>query len=350
MMSPLAITGAAAITSVGDDVDQTCSSIRAGIKGFSEHTFFEPLPRDPESGDVRPLVVARAPGIDPRREGRERLFDLLVPVLSDLVGRAGLEARQMADCALLLALPEGDPATDSWGLDSGWADELVARSSLSFARVKTIRAGRPGMLCLLQEAARLFATRAASRVIVAGVDSYLTGERLSHLDRGYRLKSPRGVDGFIPGEAASALLLQPASRVEPRDAPVLGVFAAMGQAEEPRPFTSELQSTGRGLCEALRPALAQPVGWVACDMNGESYRGFEWGVATARLAREMGSVTRLVHPAVSHGDIGAATGGVLAASIVAAFRRGYAPASEAVIWAAGDGPVRAAARIARPPG
>lgn len=349
MLSPLAITCAAALTAVGDDVDQTCSSIRAGIKGFSEHAWFEALPRDPESGDREPLVVARAPGIDPRREGPDRLKDLLVPVLADLVERAGLSVRQMRDCALLLALPEGDPTTDSWGLESGFVEELTARSNLSFARVKTSRAGRPGMLCLLAEAAKLFATRAASRVILAGVDSYLTGERLAYLDRGYRLKSPRGVDGFLPGEAASALLLQPASRVEPRDAPVLGVFNAMGQADEPRPFASELQSTGRGLCEALRPALAQPAGWVACDMNGESYRAFEWGVATARLAREMGSVTRLVHPAVSHGDIGAATGGVLAASILAAFRRGYAPASEAVIWAAGDGPVRAAARIARPP-
>ena len=66
------------------------------------------------------------------------------------------------------------------------------------------------------------------------------------------------------------------------------------------------------------------------------------------LDRAVNLSTRLSHPVMSHGDIGAATGGVLAACILAAFSRGYAPASEAVIWAAADGATRAAARITRP--
>lgn len=364
-MLSLAITAAAALTAVGDDVDQTCSSIRAGIKGFSQHAFFETEARDPEWDDPQPLIAAPAPGIDPMREAPHRLADLLLPVLADLMRRARLERRHLAECALLLALPEADPVTERWSLERGLLAELTARSGLSFARVKTSRAGRPGMLCLLPEAARLFAARAASRVILAGVDSYLTEERLSYLDGLYRLKSPRNVDGFIPGEAASALLLMPATRVEPRNTPILGVFNSMGQADEPQPFTLEpgsgaegggrrpggqsvpLQSTGRGLCGALRPALAQPAGWIACDLNGESYRAFEWGVAMARLGGELGPAARLVHPAIHHGDIGAATAGVLAASVLAGFQRGYAPAGDAVIWAASDGPTRAAARIAR---
>jgi len=65
-MLSLAITAAAALTAVGDDVDQTCSSIRAGIKGFSQHAFFETEARDPEWDDPQPLIAAPAPGIEAR--------------------------------------------------------------------------------------------------------------------------------------------------------------------------------------------------------------------------------------------------------------------------------------------
>jgi 3-oxoacyl-[acyl-carrier-protein] synthase I len=85
---------------------------------------------------------------------------------------------------------------------------------------------------------------------------------------------------------------------------------------------------------------------VLCDLNGESYRAFEWGVVAARLG-DRGALERLVHPAVCLGDIGAATFGVLTTAVAAAFRRGYAAADEAIIWTSSDGPARAAARIAR---
>lgn len=347
-MLSLAVTAASALTPLGDTAEQTCTSVRAGIKGFSEHSFYLPLAAEEGAIGEDPLIVAQAPGIDPKSPAEERLLDLLSPVLKDLVARAGKTSAQ-SELPLLLALPEIDAVTEKWALGKAWMDDLSARTGLSFSMVKVNRSGRPGMLRLLSEAARVLAARAATRVIVAGVDSYLTEERLRHLDVAERVKSKRNVDGFIPGEAASALLVVPASRVEPRGAPVLGVFEDMAQADEARPFASRLQSSAAGLCGALRPLLARPAKWVSCDLNGESYRAVEWGIALARLGGVLGPVERLTHPAFFTGDIGAATSGVLASTIFTAFQRGNAPLSEALIWAASDGPNRAAARIVRAP-
>ena len=57
--------------------------------------------------------------------------------------------------------------------------------------------------------------------------------------------------------------------------------------EEPQTIGGDRESSGRGLTHALRAALAGGAShaprWVLCDLNGESYRSFEWGIARARV-------------------------------------------------------------------
>lgn len=347
-MTPLALLAAAAVTSVGADVDQTCTSIRAGIKRFKRHPWYEGQSREPGVEPGEPLITAPVLPATPDVPGPERLSTLLLPVLGDLVSRARMERRHLPSTALLLALPEEDAATSKWDLDRGFAEHLLSRAGLSFKQVTVNRTGRAGMLELLSAAADILSSRAADRVVLAGVDSYLAFDRMRHLDLAGRLKSPRNVDGFIPGEGASALLVQLASRVDPRGAPPIARVTALGRGDEPQPFSGDRQSTARGLVTALRAALPSPTPWVLCDQNGESYRAFEWAVAVTRASAQLGAAPRLSHPAINHGDIGAATGGVLAASVMAAFQRGYAPAPEAVLFAGSDGPARAAARLSLP--
>jgi 3-oxoacyl-[acyl-carrier-protein] synthase-1 len=119
---------------------------------------------------------------------------------------------------------------------------------------------------------------------------------------------------------------------------------------EPEAFaTSEKQSTGAGLTAAMRAVLPASPGtspdFILCDLNGESYRAIEWGVAQVRLGERLAPERKLLHPAASWGDIGAATGGGLLALACAAFRRGWAPAEEATVFCGGDGSTRVAARL-----
>ena len=154
------------------------------------------------------------------------------------------------------------------------------------------------------------------------------------------MKSERGVDGFVPGEAASVVLLESERRARARSATILARVEGLGRGREPNTRATERASTGAGLCAALEAAL-RPLGpaqglWVLCDLNGESDRAFEWGLAQARLGPLLAGSRAVDHPAHSLGDVGAASGGVLLACAATGFARGYAPAEHALLWTRSD--------------
>lgn len=340
-LRPFAVTGASALTAAGG-LEQTCAAVRASIVRLREHAYYRTLARDPEWGEQRPLLAASVDLVPPALGGPERLHRMLIPVLDDLAGSAVMRRTDTLEGALLLALPAPDPAVERWSLGASFAADLGRRTGLSWKRTVVSESGHAGVFELLATASELLDRGEVGACVLAAVDSYLSPDRMEHLDRAYRLQSRRAVDGFFPGEGAVALLLERRGG----ERPAAGVVAAVGLGREPAPSGSERHSTGAGLGEALRavvPAGGAP--WVLCDLNGESYRAFEWGIARTRLGERLGPLRRLVHPATSLGDLGAATGGVLLVLALAAFRRGYAPASGATVWAASEGPLRGAARI-----
>jgi 3-oxoacyl-[acyl-carrier-protein] synthase I len=347
--APVAVTGIGAISPVGSNAEQTCASIRAGIMGLAEHLYYQPTTRDPGWDDEEPLLAAPVGSIDPFLGGRDRLLELATSALMDLAGNAGLKRKELPSGALLVSLPASDPVVDGWSLAREFLPSLRRRAGLSAFKVeRTAQTGQSGMLELIRDASALLSTRAVDFCVLLGADSYLSGDRMELLDAAYRIKSVRNVDGFVPGEAATALLLETPRRAAERGRAAHAVISGLGFGVEPETEASDKQSTGAGLCQALR-ALSSPPGtaaeWILCDLNGESYRSFEWGVTMTRLGAELGGVKQIVHPASSFGDIGAAIGGALVAVAAAAFRRGYAPAREATLWTSGAGAVRAAARL-----
>jgi 3-oxoacyl-[acyl-carrier-protein] synthase-1 len=344
---PLTITAAAARSAVGGGLSQTAASIRAGLSRFAAHPTYTAVRRDREWEEPEPLIVAAAPGVDPALRGADRLLALLIPVLGDLVESAGLQRRDLAQCALLLALPAPDGAVEPWRLAETFAAELARRTGLGFKATRQSLSGHAAGVELLAEASALLASGEVQSCVVAGVDSYLDAARLAVLDEGYRLKSPRNVDGFCPGEAAAAVLVEGARgrRVAAR-----ATIPAIGLGIEPEPLRSDKVSTGRGLVEAIRGALSadRAPDFLLCDLDGESYRAFEWGVAQARLGARLEGLGRAVMPARSVGDVGAATGPLLIATAVEAFARGWAPGEEALIFTSSEGPLRGAARVVAP--
>lgn len=349
-LSPAAITGIGAITAAGLGAAQTAASVRAGVSNLQDHAFFLPTTRDPGWDDDDRLLCGAVPGIDPFLSGPSRLIELATMALNDLAKTSGLGRRDFANMALCLALPMNDDAVRTWGTQEIFVPDLLRRAGLSpFPVTRVLHNGHTGMIELLGVANALFHEHAVDRCLILGVDSYLTKDRLEVLDAAYRIRSDRNVDGFLPGEGASAVVIEPRSRAEARRAPVLLTATALGLGAEPRTASGDRQSSGAGLCDALRGALEGSGGaeWVICDLNGESYRSFEWGVAMARLTDKLGGLRRLTHPADCAGDIGAATGGVLMACAAMAFQRGYAPAEEATLFCASDGGERAAARFTR---
>jgi 3-oxoacyl-[acyl-carrier-protein] synthase I len=351
MNASLAITGAGARCSVGANFAQTCSSVRAGIMGFCEHASYQPLSRALPAADDEDvaLLVAAVPGLDPELAGSARLVALASAALTNLIADAALDKADLAHAALLASLPANDDAVAKWELASGFASALAVHSGVPFRDTRLVQSGHTGALELLRDAAALLAEERVNRCVLLGVDSYLSRDRLELLDAAGRVKSARNVDGFIPGEAAFAVLLERPEYAAQRAAVVDAIIAAASFDAEPETIAGEKQSTGGGLTRALRPLLEHPgeLGWAVCDLNGESYRHIEWGVVQVRLGPGLAGA-RVTHPADRFGDIGAASGAALAAMVAGAFRYDWAPRGDALVWAASDGGARAGARVHRP--
>jgi 3-oxoacyl-[acyl-carrier-protein] synthase I len=346
-VSELVITAATAISPVGLDAAQTCAAIRAGVNGMREHPYHDLVTRDPDWDPDEELTAALVPSLDAWMDAPERLLELALLAARDLAFGAELRRTDLGTTALLLALPSSrDAVVASWELERWFATELCRRSGLPpFPRVAVDQSGHTGAVNLLAAAREVLAEPGIERALLVAVDSYHHEQRLEALDQRFRLRSQRSPDGFIPGEAAAGLLIERAGGARP----ALGRIGHVALADEPRPLEGELSSSGRGLSLVIEEVRRdRPARFVLCDLNGESYRAFEWGTVLTRLAHLLGGVDKLIHPAECVGDIGAASGALLVTCALEAWRRGYAPARDALIWTAAEGGQRAGVEIHAP--
>jgi len=341
--APVCVTAIAGVSPVGHTIEATCASIRTGLTRFADHPFCQSAMLDPEIDDPEPIAVSPIAWLDPALEGVDRLFAMAIPSLHRLMEAGRLKRANLGRTGLFLALPEADH-----GVDERAVNALARRTGLTgLAKVEANQAGHAGALLLVARAAELLAGGALDAAIVGGVDSYLAVSRLAALDEAWRLKSERNVDGFLPGEGCGWLLLEPAHQAVERGAGAMAAIAGIAVDQEPEDYFSEKNSTGAGLTRAIQNALgeARPV-WALCDLNGESCRAFEWGLAQTRL-EPLAGLARLDHPADCLGDVGAASGALLAAYAVESLRRGWAAGGSALIWTASDRGQRAAMLIER---
>jgi 3-oxoacyl-[acyl-carrier-protein] synthase-1 len=352
----LVVTGLAVVCPVGLDATLACAALRAGVSRLAEHDGYTCLPPEgvarESDGEPEPLVAGKVPTLPDDAGGPERLQLLALAALQRMVAEGELGRKDVGRTALFLVLPAADPVVAGWNLGKTFAPELCRRAGVGdWAVAQCVQAGPVGAFRAIDAARALLATGRVDRCLVLSADTYLDAERLAALDEGWRIRSQRNPDGFLPGEAASALLLEPARAAARRKARALGLVAGPSFGNEP--VSAERWSTGRGLAEAIRPLLegtAGPVGrYMLCNMNGEAYPAREWAVAQMRLAPDLPVVESLVHPADGIGEAGAAMAGILVACACHAYARGCAPVPAALLWVGSDDGGRAAAVI-RPGG
>jgi 3-oxoacyl-[acyl-carrier-protein] synthase-1 len=349
--TPLDILSAGMITPVGEDRVSSCAALRAGIGAVALQKRFLLKGPDPEWDAPEPLRAARVPPISLEISGRERLFRLAMTALSEAIRSAGIARRELKETVLLLGLPSGDDAVESWNLDA-FSNELLDRTGLSdFAGTEQLRSGHTTALELFARASELITSGSARRAVVVVADTYLGHDRVATLDAHGRFAKKSVPEGFNAGEAGVAIVVQGTSRKRPtRDAPPLAAISALGMGHEPDSAFSERAPSGKGIETAILGASAdehasRAVEWVLCDMNGEPFRAADWGAAASRLGPRISPELTLVHPADLIGDVGCASGALLTAMAVDALSRGYASADRAYVLTSSDGGARAAVKI-----
>ena len=345
------LLGAGAQTAVGHSLVASAAATRAGLGRLVEHAKLVD-----RSGE--PVVVASAPWLDDDLDGAARLIKLGRRALREAIkqARRGSKARfDGAPLQVFLALPSQRPGRAP-DLDTQVATGLgEALEGLgSEVAIEVIPRGHAAGLAAIARAHQTIREGRAEICLAGGIDSYLEPATLAWLDETQKLRSTENRWGFTPGEAAGFCVLASEDYVSRHGLRALGTVLGVGLAEEPHRIKSGTVCTGEGLTRAFEAALAALPGearvdCLLCDLNGEPYRTDELGFTLVRTARHFVDPSAIIAPADGWGDIGAATGPLLAGLVTAAVARGYARDRHSLLWASSEDGLRAAVVISAEP-
>jgi 3-oxoacyl-[acyl-carrier-protein] synthase-1 len=346
------ISGLGLMTSVGHQVPQAVTSLRAGIMRLGELPAYEAVVRDPAVLFPEPAIAGPVAGVTDRLVGVERLLALGVPALREALADAGLQEADVPQTALFVAGSQCPDRAAGSRLATVFAPRLAQRvARASFRQVRYLPNGTAGVLLALGQAMDALRRKACAQCVVGGVDSWLDLETLAWLDQARRLKSESSPDAFVPGEAAAFLVLEVKANALWRKKEAYAECGEVAVAEEKNTIWADTPCTADALSGCLRTVLASLApkqtrpDVVLCDLNGESYRATEWGYATTKAFRGGQPVPPVAHPADCLGDVGAATGGVLAALAAFAMKKNLAPWKAALLWCSSDQGERAAVTL-----
>lgn len=342
----LAVTAVGMVSSLGLDAVTGCAAARAGVVRPTVRVGLAV-----QAGDTAEQVevhVHRVPTIADGFTGLGRLAQLGGAALADLRRSAAFgDGRRTG---LLVNVPSGSYHT-AWerrremeeGIELAvdgqyemeWRrEDYAARLLPTLTRLAELEVDpahqailfedQTGLASMLLRAAGWFAAGQIDRCLIGGIGSHLEPYLLEALLGLHMVKTPAQADGFMPGEGAAFLLVEPSSRTEQKAA--LGAIEAVSlSAESSDCFTSDLprgEALARATDAVLRASVLAP-DVVIGDVNGEAWRAADWGYALSRLHAEYAAdLDRpAVYPAGSFGDTGAVAGPVAVALALHLFQR-----------------------------
>ena len=338
---PVYIMGLGASTPVGRDAWSAAAAVRAGISGFAQHPYMID-----SAGE--PMCVALAPWLDIGLTGADRFKALLLPAVDQVVESQAARLASM-HTAIAVCLPEPRPGLAP-DLSQELMDDLNARYRGLFRSSAVFPNGHTAGLLAIQAAQRRLAQGTLDACVIGAVDSYIGPEMLEWVEQCDQLHGAGALNnawGFIPGEAAGAVLLVRGAVLDQFDNGVLAQPLGVGTAMESKRIKTDTVCTGEGLTAAFRGALQTlPEGVritdVYCDINGEPYRADEYGFTCLRTKDYFRAASAFVAPADCWGDVGAAGAPLHIGLATIAGHKAYANGTAAFVWASSEQGHRAA--------
>jgi 3-oxoacyl-[acyl-carrier-protein] synthase-1 len=340
---PLDIVCTGVRTPLGLRSASSAAAYRAGINRLGEH----PILID-RLGN--PMVAALDAKLDPALSANDRFVALAQHGLAEL-GECLREAKPPPRIPLFLALPEIRP-----GFTEQDALEIKARLwntpylPFELGSIQAYTRGHAGGVVALEEASAHLGQHAHDLCIVGGVESYFHPDTMHWLDSHRQLAGEDGRSSFIPGEGAGFLLLSArGARRRVEGAPLASVIS-LGTGRERSLIKTKDLCLGEGLVAAVANAVqglgpGDRVNDVICDINGERYRGEEWGFVALKLGRYFAEPGYQC-PAGSWGDMGAASIPLFAMLAREAAVQGYAKGPRTMLWASSEQGTRGAVIVA----
>ncbi len=332
------IRGIGMVSAVGVSASQSCASIQAGIsRAMAMPEIYYCMPDDPDFEAGTELIAAPLSFLNSRRDTypqpAEWLSLISEKAFLDLLGSSAYHDERDNETGLFISLPpkliENTPhAKDEfiYHFHNRIQKDLFPVEDYSFK-------GHTGVFEMIEAASKAMNEGKISSALVGGVQSSLFPDWLSDLDREYRIKSRRNLDGYIPGEAAAFIWMEKISRI-PEKMPVTLTIDSQSWDEGIQSPLTPGSSLKNVVSSLLNDHDDTPV--IFCDLNGESKRMEEWGFVRTSLGERLENPVHLEHPADVLGDVGAATGTVLIITAMHHLQVVNPDRHTALIWTASD--------------
>ncbi|AZO31825.1 MULTISPECIES: hypothetical protein [Mesorhizobium] len=345
MKRPLYITGGGAVTPGGLNRRQTLAAIRAGLSAYEEFLLSEPMGASQTVSRIPTHWSLRATDWD-------WLVNMAARAIMDALASPAADPRTTL---LMLVLPEkfrNHPAFEE--IDpSGFLNAVMQACGGPFHEAsRAIDGGAAASIGVLDQLSETLARPDVERILLGGVDSLVNDKDIARLGAAGRLKGSDNAQGVVPGEAAAFVCLQ--SRPDPKSPGVASIHGA-GFAQEADSVLTERYSQGKALLGALQGTLngagngpREPdIVFVVSNGNGERYSGWEANIARSRFYRTRREILPIAYPAMTVGDVGAASGALALLVAADSFTAGYAPGPVAMCEIASEAGLRAAALVSR---
>ncbi len=329
----MAIQRAGLVTSVGLDSPSACAAMRAKLTNPTQTHFMD------TQGD---WMTAHEVPLEAGLRGLDKLVRMAAMAIEECL--RGLQKADWQQTPLLLCIAERDRPGRQQGLDDRLFSGIEELLGSRFAKDSAVIAeGRVGVAVALAAAHRLLYEKRCERVLIAGTDSLLSGATLNAFERAGRLLNHLNSNGFMPGEAAGALLVtRPSEQPELR---CIGIGFGMEKAH----LESGLPLRGDGLCLAVQEALTDAgsemhdMDFRIADCSGEQYYFKEASLTLTRTLRRRKETFGIWHPAECTGETGAASGLIMLTVALESSRKCYSLGDNMVAHFSNDSGQRAAA-------
>jgi 3-oxoacyl-[acyl-carrier-protein] synthase I len=312
---PLAITATGLVTGVGMSAPATCAAIRCAIDNFQETRFMD------QGGEW--ILGCEVPMEKPWR-GKTKLIKMAAAAISEILqGRSEIITEETP---LLLCLAEHSRPGRIINDDAQFFLDLQQEMGIEFSdQSLVIAAGHVSVAVALKHAREMFRQLGVKHVLVAASDTMLVAQTLAHYEKGERLLTSENSNGFIPGEAGAALVIEPSNGKS-------GGFLCcegLGFSMETAHIDSEEPLRAEGLTTAIKASLQDAgcemgdLDFRICDISGEQYYFKEASLALSRTLRKRKEEFDIWHPADCVGEVGSAQGLIMLAILKNACEKDY---------------------------
>ena len=311
---PIAIQSAGLVTAVGLSAPASCAAFRAKITNPTETRFID-------SGGE--WIMAHQVQLEHPWRGLTKLAKMAVMAIAEAL--QDIPKKEWDSLPLLLCVAELERPGRMAGLDDQLMPMIQSEVGMTFApQSAVIPQGRVSVAVALAQARELIAKAKLPRVLVAATDSLLSWPTLSYYESVDRLLTERNSNGFVPGEAAGALLIS-----APQGKAGELVCTGIGFGCERAHIDSGEPLRGDGLAQAIKASLHEAgcemhdMDYRITDISGEQYYFKEAALALSRTLRQRKEEFDIWHPAECTGEVGAASGVTVFADALAACRKAY---------------------------